>query len=242
MPSSHFCPFSFSPDTAGVYVRDLFIVLAASLLLSWVLALVHVPLMANRLLKQPSRTEGSGKLYDSTLYRRFGDLLRFGLRHRIAALSVILVLLGLSVWGFRYVRQGFFPDMVYDQLYIEYKLPEGTNSTRVAADLREIEAYLKTRPEIRNVVASVGGTPARYNLVRSIATPSLSYGELIVDFESPESLVENMDVIQEDLSARYPDAYVKVKRYNIMFKNTRSKCNFPDPIRRYCTGWRIPHE
>ena len=42
-------------------------------------------------------------------------------RHRIAALSVILVLLGLSVWGFRYVRQGFFPDMVYAQLYIEYK-------------------------------------------------------------------------------------------------------------------------
>ena len=203
----------------------------AGLLLSWVLALVHVPLMANRLLKQPSRTEGSGKLYDSTLYRRFGDLLRFGLRHRIAALSVILVLLGLSVWGFRYVRQGFFPDMVYDQLYIEYKLPEGTNSTRVAADLREIEAYLKTRPEIRNVVASVGGTPARYNLVRSIATPSLSYGELIVDFESPESLVENMDVIQEDLSARYPDAYVKVKRYNIMFKKYPIEVQFsgPDP-------------
>lgn len=226
-----FLPVFLSPDTAGVYVRDLFIVLAASLLLSWVLALVHVPLMANRLLKQPSRTEGSGKLYDSTLYRRFGDLLRFGLRHRIAALSVILVLLGLSVWGFRYVRQGFFPDMVYDQLYIEYKLPEGTNSTRVAADLREIEAYLKTRPEIRNVVASVGGTPARYNLVRSIATPSLSYGELIVDFESPESLVENMDVIQEDLSARYPDAYVKVKRYNIMFKKYPIEVQFsgPDP-------------
>lgn len=44
-----FLPVFLSPDTAGVYVRDLFIVLAASLLLSWVLALVHVPLMANRL-------------------------------------------------------------------------------------------------------------------------------------------------------------------------------------------------
>ena len=52
-----FLPVFLSPDTAGVYVRDLFIVLAASLLLSWVLALVHVPLMANRLLKQPSRTD-----------------------------------------------------------------------------------------------------------------------------------------------------------------------------------------
>jgi len=38
--------------------------------------------------------------------------------------------------------------MVYDQLYMEYKLPEGINSTRVARDLEEIEAYLKKRPEM----------------------------------------------------------------------------------------------
>ena len=85
-----------------------------------------------------------------------------------------LVLVGLSVWGYGYMRQGFFPDMVYDQLYMEYKLPEGTNSTRVKADLEEIRRYLKSRPEIRSVAASIGGTPARYNLVRSIATPSHS--------------------------------------------------------------------
>ena len=43
-----FLPIFMSPDTAGVYTRDLFIVLAVSLLLSWVLALTHVPLMAER--------------------------------------------------------------------------------------------------------------------------------------------------------------------------------------------------
>ena len=76
--------------------------------------------------------------------------------------------------------------MVYNQLYMEYKLPEGTNSTRVVHDLREIETYLKSRKEITHVTTSVGGTPGRYNLVRSIANPSLSYGELIIDFTSPE--------------------------------------------------------
>ena len=67
-------------------------------------------------------------------------------------------LLGLSISGYGYMRQGFFPDMVYDQLYMEYKLPEGNNSTRVARDLREIEAYLKTRKEITHVTASIVGT------------------------------------------------------------------------------------
>ncbi len=55
-----FFPVYLSPDTAGVYVRDLFIVLAVSLLLSWILALVHVPLMADHLLKG-SRNAADGE-------------------------------------------------------------------------------------------------------------------------------------------------------------------------------------
>ena len=100
----------------------------------------------------------------------------------------MITLLGFPFSGYGYMRQGFFPDMVYDQLYMEYKLPEGNNSTRVARDLKEIETYLKTRKEITHVTTSIGGTPGRYNLVRSIANPSLSYGELIIDFTSPDDL------------------------------------------------------
>ena len=143
----------------------------------------------------------------------------------------MVALLGLSAWGYGYMRQGFFPDMVYNQMYMEYKLPEGTNSSRVAHDLEEIEAYLKSRKEITHVTRSVGGTPGRYNLVRSIANPSLSYGELIIDFTSPEELENHMDEIQDYLTAHYPDAYVKMKRYNLMFKKYPIEAQFlgPDP-------------
>ena len=129
------------------------------------------------------------------------------------------------------MKQGFFPDMVYDQLYLEYKLPEGSNSTRVVKDLQEIESYLKTRKEITHVTASVGGTPGRYNLVRSIANPSLAYGELIIDFTSPDALINNMDEIQTYLTQQYPDAYVKLKRYNLMYKKYPIEAQFlgPDP-------------
>ena len=177
-----FLPIFLSPDTAGVYTRDLFIVLAVSLLLSWVLALVHVPLMANRKLHPAVEVSATGKReYKGRTYALLRTTLYFGLAHRWSVVLAMLALLGLSIFGYGYMRQGFFPDMVYDQLYMEYKLPEGNNSTRVVRDLREIESYLKTRKEITHVTASVGGTPGRYNLVRSIANPSLSYGELIID-------------------------------------------------------------
>lgn len=225
-----FFPIFLSPDTAGVYVRDLFVVLAVSLLLSWILALVHVPIMCNKWLKSDNKG-GSGELYTSPVYRYLRKVLNFGLRHRLVSIGVAIVLVVLSIWGYKYMKHGFFPDMVYDQLYMEYKLPEGTNSTKVMADLKEIESYLKKRPEIREITASIGGTPARYNLVRSIATPSLSYGELIINFESAKALEENMDQIQQELSALYPDAYLKLKRYNIMYKKYPIELIFtgPDP-------------
>lgn len=226
-----FLPVFLSPDTAGVYVRDLFIVLAVSLLLSWILALIHVPLMANAWLKPDLSGKSEASLYNGRVYGWLRAVLNFGLRHRVSSILIAVVLVILSAFGYKYMRHGFFPDMEYDQLYMEYKLPEGTNSTQVASDLEEIRAYLKGRPEIRNVTTSIGGTPARYNLVRSIATPSLSYGELIIDFESPDALEKNMDEIQQELLKHYPDAYVKLKRYNIMYKKYPIEVLFtgPDP-------------
>ncbi len=227
-----FWPIYLSPDTAGVYVRDLFIVIAVSLLLSWVLALVHVPLMADKMLKAPKNSNGeSVELYKGVAYTVLEKVLAFGLRHRKTTIASAAALLLLSAAGYKLLDQAFFPDMEYDQLYMEYKLPEGTNHTQVERDLKEISAYLEARPEVTHITASIGGTPSRYNLVRSIALPSLSYGELIIDFTSPQALVDNIDDIQRELSKRYPDAYVKLKRYNLMFKKYPIEACFsgPDP-------------
>ncbi len=213
-----FLPIFLSPDTAGVYVRDLFIVIAVSLLLSWVLALTHVPIMADRMLKASKADNHTGDLYTGRTYRILERVLNFALDHRITIIATAVVLLAGSAYSYRYLKQAFFPDMEYDQLYMEYKLPEGTNYTQVEKDLTEIQALLKQREEITHITASTGGTPSRYNLVRSIASPSLAYGELIIDFTSPEALVENIDEIQDELTRRYPDAYIKLKRYNLMFK------------------------
>lgn len=224
-----FFPIFLSPDTAGIYVRDLFIVLAVSLLLSWILALTLVPILADKRLKVKGNREGDP--YGNRYYRALRSLLNWVLSHRIVSLCVGFGLVAVSLLCFRTLPQGFFPDMDYDQLYIEYKLPEGTNSTQVGEDLHAIENYLLGRSEITHVTTSIGGTPSRYNLVRSIADPSLAYGELIVDYTSPEALTASFDEIQTYLNANYPDAYVRLKRYNLMYKKFPIEVEFsgPDP-------------
>ena len=223
-----FMPIFLSPDTSGVYVRDLFIVIAVSLLLSWLLALTHVPLMANRLL-HPKVSEGEA--YKGKAYDMLDKVMGVCLRHRLMVVGAAVVLLVGSLSCYPFLQQSFFPDMEYDQLYIEYKLPEGYNSTQVEHDLEQMRTMLMQCKDVTHVTTSIGGTPSRYNLVRSIATPSLAYGELIVDFTSPETLVAHLDSMQRTLNDRFPDAYIKIKRYNLMYKKYPIEICFngPDP-------------
>ena len=235
-----FFPIFLSPDTAGVYVRDLFIVIAVSLFLSWVLALVHVPIMADNWLLPKSYQGGTAAedgdatgsdLYKGVAYDVLQKIMSFGLSHRWTMVVLALIMLAVSGISYQFVDRAFFPDMEYDQLYMEYKLPEGNNYKQTEQDLISITQILKKKDYIKHITASVGGAPSRYNLVRSMPTPSLAYGELIIDFNSPADLVAHIDELQSEIDRLYPDAYVKFKRYNLMYKKYPIEACFhgPDP-------------
>ncbi len=238
-----FLPIFLSPDSAGVYVRDLFIVIAVSLLLSWILALLHVPIMADSFLFNKNydstlatKTDNEKSDEDEDPYKgKFYDLLEgtmsFVLGHRISTVVIAFALIGVAFVCYKNLNQAFFPDMEYDQLYMEYKLPEGNNTPQVEKDLKAISKKLKEHDYITHITMSLGGTPSRYNLVRSIATPSLAYGELIIDFKTPDDLVNHIDELQKEIGRQYPDAYLKFKRYNLMFKKYPIEACFhgPDP-------------
>ncbi len=227
-----FLPIFMSPDTTGEYVRDLFIVLAVSLWLSWILALAYVPIQADRAFKaKPVKAGEEDNPFNGRIYRKYQSFLKFSVYHRWIFVIATVVLLIVSVYGYRFIRQGFFPDLSYNQLYIEYQMPYGTNPETVKADLASMKKYLLGRPEITAVTTSLGGTPSRYNLVRTVAEPALSYGELIVDFTSPETLVDSLPVLQAYLSSHYPQAYVRIKRYNLMYMDfpVQFMISGPDP-------------
>ncbi|MFI3288456.1 MAG: efflux RND transporter permease subunit [Rikenellaceae bacterium] len=224
-----FSPIFLSPDMTGVYVRDLFVVLAVSLLLSWLLSLTMVPLQAKRLLvnaKQKKESRATVKMQSGL--RRF---LTFTLRNRTASVVTALGLVALSVWVYTKLPQSFFPDLNYNQLYIEFKLPESYSSEATKKSLEKITNHLMAQEEVTHVTTSVGATPSRYNLVRSIAIPSMSYGDLIVEFSDEKSLVEAIPSLQEYLTGTYPEAYIRVKRYNLMYSKYPIEAMFkgPDP-------------
>ncbi|MFI3301531.1 MAG: efflux RND transporter permease subunit [Rikenellaceae bacterium] len=210
-----FLPLFLSPDTAGVYIRDLFVVLTVSLLLSWVLSLTMVPLMAKGMLKVNPQQEESTKV--SVTQRMINSTLSWALHNRTISIILAVGMVALSGLVYKILPQSFFPDLTYNQLYIEYKLDEGIDSQQTRADIDSIAKELLSWESITHVTSSVGATPSRYNLVRSIATPSMSYGDLIVEFTDEKVLSEAVPKIQQYITDNYPQAYSRVKRYNLMY-------------------------
>ncbi len=224
-----FFPIFLSPDTTGVYVRDLFVVLAVSLILSWILSLTMVPLQARGLLVNAKIKKESKMAL--MMQKGLRKLLTWVLRNRTLTVVVSLAMVGVSGWLYTVLPQSFFPDLNYNQLYIEFKLPESSSSKATDRCMREISDHLMAQEGVTHVTASVGATPSRYNLVRSIATPALSYGDLIVEFSDEQALLDAMPGLQKYLNDTYPEAYARVKRYNLMYSKYPIEAMFkgPDP-------------
>ncbi|MFA9392649.1 MAG: efflux RND transporter permease subunit [Prolixibacteraceae bacterium] len=226
-----FLPVFLSKDTAGTYARDLFVVLCISLLLSWILAVTQVPLFSEKFLKVKKSKQNKDP-FDGKMYRTVKHALSFLMNHKLLTIFVAVVLLALAAYNFKHVKKTFFPDFNYNQVYIEYVMPDGTSPNRVNSDLKEITTHLTKLPEVKMVVASQGMTPTRYCLVRAMGDAGDNYGELIVNFEDYDTMVRMKPELEKYLHANYTDAYIRIRKYNLSVKSSHNlevEFKGPDP-------------
>lgn len=228
-----FFPVYLSPDTAGTYVRDLFIVLAISLSISWILALTQVPLFAAFLFKKQKIKTSTDETYNKPLYKVVRKVLVWSMHHRLLTIAVAFIILLIAFLNFKNVDKTFFPDFNYNQCYIEYTLPKGSSPDKVNADLKQITDHFNTFDEVEMVTTSHGMTPMRYCLVRGMMTEnSDNYGELIVNFEDYETMMEMRPVLYKYLREEYPHAISRIRKYNISIKashTVEAQFTGPDP-------------
>ena len=182
-----FMPLAFNTTGAGEFLRPLFYVLAISLFISWILAMIQTPFMAQFFYRE--KKDGEEKEKDhlaSPLYQRIKKAIQFLLWHKSATAITVTVVFFATIWAFSFAKMDFFPVATSDQFLLEYRLPEGKDITAVEKDLSEIYQEINQWEEIDYIVTSMGATPARYTLMRPMASLSASYGELIIALKDKE--------------------------------------------------------
>lgn len=229
---STFLAVYLSPDSAGEYAGDLFLVLCVSLLASWILALTQVPVCAKSWLPTREKKTQQPQIYHSPIHRFIRRTISLLVEYKKMTLATAFILLALCIFGMTKVKNLFFPDFDYKQFIIEYFLPSQTDPDRIRKDLLEMSALLKKNPAIERVAASMGSAPAHYCLVRPMTSGGDCYGELMVDCKDYETVVAQIPAVRKLLRERYPDAYIRIRKYNFSIASSHTvevEFSGPDP-------------
>lgn len=230
--STFLCVY-LSPDTAGEYAGDLFLVLCVSLLASWILALVQVPVCARTWLPAREKSDKNpGAVMNSPVHRFVRKAVAVLIDHKRKTIILAFSLLAVCIFGMTKVKNLFFPDFDYKQFVVECFFPSASDPDMVRDQLLEMSGKVSENPAVERVAASQGSAPAHYCLVRPMTSGGDCYGELIVDCKDYKTVQEQIPTIRRQLREEYPDAYIRVRKYNFSISTSHTvEVEFagPDP-------------
>lgn len=233
--ASTFLGIYLSPDSAGEYAGDLFLVLCVSLLASWVLALVQVPICAKTWLPAREKRQAAAQkpaVMNSPVHRFVRRTISFLIGYKRTTIAAAVAVLILSIFGMTRVKNLFFPDFDYKQFVVECFFPSATNADRVRDRLLEMSDSVRRNPAVERVAVSQGSAPAHYCLVRPMTSGGDCYGELIVDCADYRTVQEQIPTIRRQLREAFPEAYIRIRKYNFSISTSHTvEVEFagPDP-------------
>ena len=209
-----FAAIGMSQDSTGEYCRTLFYVVGLSLMLSWILAVTITPVLAIMFLKAPKG--GNIDPYGGKFYGIYRRALIYCIKFRWAMVIVMCVLLALSMWGFGFIKQSFFPASESNKIMFDIWNPEGTYIMKTSEDLNKIEEFLKKQKEVKHVSSFIGCGAQRFILNYNIEDSNSAYGQLIIKV-TPDDLDEKMAAIsaktRKFVKDNLLDSMLRVKKF-----------------------------
>ena len=220
---SGFLPIALAKSGTGEYTRSIFEVSAIALLLSWLAAVVLIPLLGFHLLKEQPQTHTTGAadaevhdvdhdaeqhehaIYQTRVYLRLRSVVGWCVAYRGRVVIITALLFIGSLVAFGQVPQQFFPSSDRPELLIDMRLPERASFAQTQQQAERLEAVLKGRPEIDHMIDFVGTGAPRFYLPLDQQLPATNFAQFVVTAKSVadrEHLAKALEVpLREQFSA-----------------------------------------
>ena len=199
-----FLPMYLAPASVAEIVKPLFIVLAVSLGLSWILALTQTTTFGNFILKEAKPGESKDP-YDTKLYHKFEKVLGRLIKRRYLTLTSVVATLFLSLFIMSIMPQSFFPIMNKPYFRADLIFPEGYGIDDVERNVIKIEEYLKNNDKIKSYSFTLGGSPVRYYLASSSIVPKPNFANVLIETKDAKDAQSEENKFYEYMVANYPD-------------------------------------
>lgn len=207
-----FLPVGFARSASGEYCFSLFAVIAISLLLSWIVAVMFSPLIGVAILPKnhAAAPHGSAKHGASlTIADGFRRALTWCLRHRWLTIGGTAGLFAVSVAATPLLEQQFFPPSDRPELLVDLSLPQGDSIHATARAVTQLESRLAADPDVGGYAINVGAGAVRFYLPLDVQLDHDYFAEAVVVAKSVEVRDRLAARLQRQLADDLPDAVVR---------------------------------
>lgn len=199
-----FLPLYLAPSAVAEIVKPLFVVLAISLGLSWILALTQTTTFGNFILKAKATNPGKDP-YDKPFYHKFAKLLVVLINNRWKTLIAVIFLFVASLITMGLMPQNFFPNLDKPYYRADCFFPDGYSILQVQREMKKIEQHLLKDPKVKNVSVTMGSTPLRYYLASTSVGPKPNFANILVELQDSKETKEAEANFDKYLKENYPN-------------------------------------
>ncbi|TIW55795.1 MAG: efflux RND transporter permease subunit [Mesorhizobium sp.] len=206
-----FIPIGLNSSAAGEYTFTLFVVIAVSLLVSWIVAVLFAPLLGVTILPATMKEkhhDQPGRF--TSLFRR---VLVFSVRRHWLTIIVTVLVFAASVAGFGLVQQQFFPPSDRPELIVDWNLPQNSSITETRDQMERFEQRaLAGNPDIDHFSSYIGEGAVRFVLAYDVQPANPYFGQTVIVTKNIEARNRVKPALEKLLREEFvgTDAFVKL--------------------------------
>ncbi|EFM55236.1 AcrB/AcrD/AcrF multidrug efflux protein [Brucella inopinata BO1] len=202
-----FIPIGLNNSQAGEYTFTLFVVIAVSLLVSWVVAVLFAPLLGVTFLPKKMKPHEEKR---SRFFEAFSRVLLLSMRHKWTTIITTIVLFVISVFGMGFIERQFFPQSDRPELVLDWTLPQNSSIADTKAQMERFEeTMLKENPDVEHWSTYVGQGAIRFVLSFDVQPANPYFGQMVVVARD----VEARDRLKAKFEAAFRKDYVGTDVY-----------------------------
>ena len=143
-----FLPLAFLSGVTGAFFKSLSLTMAAGLFISYWVARLAEPLIADHLLTAKDAGQKEGGILTGYAHHGYETLMRRLLAHPLLIVCLIIPLLLIGWWSYKRVGSGFMPSMDEGGFVLDYQAPAGTSLSETDRLLRQVGTILRSTPAV----------------------------------------------------------------------------------------------
>ena len=209
-----FLPLYLAPSAVAEIVKPLFVVLAISLGLSWILALTQTTTFGNFILKAKS-DDANKDPYDKPFYHKFASILGVLIKKKTLTLGSMVVLFIISLVIMGMMPQNFFPSLDKPYFRADIFYPDGYSIRDVEKEMKQVEAHLLQQPEVKRISTTFGSTPLRYYLASTSVGPKPNFANILIELTDSKYTKEYEENFDQYMKANYPNAITRTTLFKL---------------------------